>query len=312
MGKIIGLAVGVLALGGVWWLVSRPDTNPDAMMQKDESAMMKQDEGAMMKKEDAMKPSGEAMMAETMTIKLATQSNSGITGQATLVGKGEKTEVSILLSGAGAGHNFPSHLHQGACLTPGAIKYPLTNIVDSRSVTLLNVPLEEIEKQGPLALNVHQSATELKKYVACGDMSPAMTGDKMMQGEDAMMKKDEGAMMKKDEGAMMKKDERYVVHTKDALAAYPDKRRVLYFYANWCPSCKEADPDLAANQAQFPSDVVVIRVNYNDSDTDADEKALAKQYGITYQHTFVQIDAQGNAVTKWNGGKTAELLKNIK
>ena len=39
---------------------------------------------------------------------------------------------------------------------------------------------------------------------------------------------------------------------------------------------------------------------------------LAKKYGITYQHTFVQIDSQGKEVTKWNGGQTDELAANIK
>jgi thioredoxin-related protein len=53
-------------------------------------------------------------------------------------------------------------------------------------------------------------------------------------------------------------------------------------------------------------------VNYNDTATDQAEKELAKKYGVTYQHTFVQIDAEGNEVTKWNGGKIEELLHNIR
>jgi thioredoxin-related protein len=47
-------------------------------------------------------------------------------------------------------------------------------------------------------------------------------------------------------------------------------------------------------------------------ETDQEEKDLAKKYGITYQHTFVQIDSKGNEITKWNGGKTDELLAKIK
>ena len=58
--------------------------------------------------------------------------------------------------------------------------------------------------------------------------------------------------------------------------------------------------------------MVVIRTNYNDPDTDQEEKDLAKKYGITYQHTFVQVDAQGKELTKWNGGQTDELVTNIK
>jgi hypothetical protein len=57
--------------------------------------------------------------------------------------------------------------------------------------------------------------------------------------------------------------------------------------------------------------VTIIRVNYNDSDTDPAEEALADEYGVTYQHTFVQIDENGNEVAKWNGGEIEELLERI-
>lgn len=90
------------------------------------------------------------------------------------------------------------------------------------------------------------------------------------------------------------------------------EKRVLFFYANWCPTCRPTDAELSANMDQIPDGVVVIRVNYNDPDTDSVESELAKKYGVTYQHTFVQIDENGSVVTKWNGGRTKELLANIK
>jgi len=106
-------------------------------------------------------------------------------------------------------------------------------------------------------------------------------------------------------------DDRYIEYRDQDISSI-DGKRVLYFYANWCPTCRLADPDLKKRQFEFPDGVVVIRVNYNDSDTSATEKALAKAYGITYQHIFVQIDASGNEIAKWNGGDTDELLIKIK
>ncbi|MBI5358652.1 hypothetical protein HZB69_03460 [Candidatus Amesbacteria bacterium] len=113
---------------------------------------------------------------------------------------------------------------------------------------------------------------------------------------------------------MVKNDNtsRYVEYSKAALDQSVAKRRVLYFYATWCPSCKVANEDFTANPNKIPEDVVVIRTNYNDPNTAQEERDLAKKYGITYQHTFVQIDGQGKEITKWNGGKTDELLANIK
>jgi len=81
---------------------------------------------------------------------------------------------------------------------------------------------------------------------------------------------------------------------------------VLFFWASWCPNCKTANVDFLANTNQIPNNVTVLKTNY---DT---EKTLRTKYGVTYQHTFVQVDAQGNQITKWNGGDTEELKNNLK
>ena len=137
---------------------------------------------------------------------------------------------------------------------------------------------------------------------------------------DSMMKKDE-AMMPKEDTSMKPTDammdnkmagSRYTQYSKAALENASSKRRVLFFYASWCPICKPADESFTQNANEIPEDVMLIRVNYNDPETDQEEKDLAKKYGVTYQHTFVQIDSTGNEVTKWNGGQIDELLANIK
>jgi len=134
------------------------------------------------------------------------------------------------------------------------------------------------------------------------------------KSSNQMMPKQDSVMEKSSDQVMMDKssDSRYVEYSKDILENSKDKRRVLYFYANWCPTCRPADANFQENEKQIPEDVVLIRVSYNDTETDVEEKALAEKYDITYQHTFIQIDADGNEVTKWNGGQIEELLTNIK
>ncbi len=63
---------------------------------------------------------------------------------------------------------------------------------------------------------------------------------------------------------------------------------VLYFYANWCPICREEVPKMYAafTELNIPA-VVAFRVNFNDSDTDNNEEDLAREFGIAYQHTKV-------------------------
>lgn len=87
---------------------------------------------------------------------------------------------------------------------------------------------------------------------------------------------------------------------------------LLYFYANWCPTCAEQEP---RNQELFKNHqggVAAFRINYNDNATDADEVAIAKQYGVVYQHTMFFLDRKGNIKKKTVGTVSdADMLTNL-
>jgi len=133
-------------------------------------------------------------------------------------------------------------------------------------------------------------------------------GDSMVKPTDAMMEdtKTGDDSMQKDEGTMMKDEPRYVVYSKSAFDAASGKKRVLFFHAPWCPTCRPADAAFQKDAALIPEGVVLFKTDY-DTSTD-----LKNKYSITYQHTFVQVDSNGNEVSKWNGGGITELTANIK
>lgn len=79
---------------------------------------------------------------------------------------------------------------------------------------------------------------------------------------------------------------------------------VLFFHASWCPTCRSASEDFTARQAELKN-INLILVDYDNSDE------LQKKYGVTYQHTFVQIDESGEKIAVWNGGATDTLLKKV-
>ncbi|HLD25297.1 MAG TPA: thioredoxin family protein [Patescibacteria group bacterium] len=106
------------------------------------------------------------------------------------------------------------------------------------------------------------------------------------------------------DGAMENDDSRYVVYSPEAFDAAKNKKRVFFFFAPWCPTCVPTDKAFQANLNQIPEDVVLFKTDY-DSSTE-----LKKQYSITYQHTFVLVDDNGNEVKKWNGGGMNELVDN--
>jgi len=120
----------------------------------------------------------------------------------------------------------------------------------------------------------------------------------IMAEEETVMNKEETGMMKKDDSAMMPVGS-YVAYDAAKIAmASASQDVVLFFKASWCPSCKAVDADIKANLKAIPSSLTILDVDYDNS---AD---LKRKYGVTTQHTFVQVDAQGTLIKKWSGGST--------
>ena len=68
---------------------------------------------------------------------------------------------------------------------------------------------------------------------------------------------------------------------------------ILFFYAWWCPSCRSADANISGEDISA-TDITLLKTDY-DSETE-----LLKKYGVTSQHTFVQVDASGELIKKWS------------
>jgi hypothetical protein len=90
-------------------------------------------------------------------------------GTAVLTAKDTKTEVVLNLKPAAAGVSQPAHIHDGACPAVGAVKYPLTNVVDGKSTTTVDAKLADL-LTGGFAVNVHESTANAGKYVACANI----------------------------------------------------------------------------------------------------------------------------------------------
>jgi len=111
-----------------------------------------------------------ASAGETRTIQLETLNGSGVNGSVTLVDVGQgRTRVDVQVEPAG-NPNMPAHIHPGTCvdLIPQP-KYPLQNVVDGTSSTVVPASLGELVA-GDLAVNVHRSNEDLRTYTACADL----------------------------------------------------------------------------------------------------------------------------------------------
>lgn len=142
------------------------------------------------------------------------------------------------------------------------------------------------------------------------------------EDEDVMDKKDGEAMdkdseaieaMEKDGDAMEKSEADESVSSASTpgmftdydaakLANANDGSVVLFFHASWCPSCRALESNINANLNNIPNGVTILKTDF-DSQTD-----LKRKYGVTLQHTIVQVDADGNLIKKWSGGSTLSSI----
>ena len=100
----------------------------------------------------------------------------------------------------------------------------------------------------------------------------------------------------------------YQAYTFDRMSeAKNGQKVVLFFYSKTSTTSQAVDANIRANVASIPSDTLILEVYADES------PVLSSWYGITSTPSFVQIDAKGQAVAKWNTSTTlADILANIK
>lgn len=138
------------------------------------------------------------------------------------------------------------------------------------------------------------------------DAEVMLEDDAMVEGNmeaDEMMEKDGDSMMEKDD-AMMEQSAAgtFEAYSEDKLSRANEGTVVLAFLADWCPTCRALKSDINANLGDIPTGLSILEINYDNA------SALKQQYGVTYQHTFVEVDAEGNMIQKWSGGNTLESI----
>jgi len=137
-----------------------------------------------------------------------------------------------------------------------------------------------------------------------------MMKDEISSGseDDAVMKKDQmeaGDMMKDTMSdaeslpVVASAPAQYVPYTTSAVATYAAQGDVvLFFRASWCPGCRALNADITKNIESGPAGLTILDVDYDAA------TALRQQYGVTTQHTLVQVAADGTLIKKWSGGST--------
>jgi thiol-disulfide isomerase/thioredoxin len=99
----------------------------------------------------------------------------------------------------------------------------------------------------------------------------------------------------------------YEEYSPEKLERANDGDVVIFFHAAWCSSCKALEANINSSLGEIPEGVTILKADF-DEDVELKEK-----YGVKIQHSFVQVDANGEAIAKWVGGNTlGDITKNLK
>ncbi|WP_353952323.1 thioredoxin family protein [Knoellia sp. S7-12] len=88
---------------------------------------------------------------------------------------------------------------------------------------------------------------------------------------------------------------------KSQMGSRESSKVVYFFHASWCHDCRTTEKSISDDGV--PAGLTVVKVDY-DKETD-----LKKKYGVTVQHTFVQIAPDGEQLAKWSGSKSGAAIK---
>ena len=100
-----------------------------------------------------------------IVVHLSSVQGEGQIGSATLTSGGTSTTVEIDV-GPTTSEAQPIHIHVGKCEDVGSVVHALQNVVNGKSMTIINLSLDEI-LTGDTLVNVHASCADPSNYTAC-------------------------------------------------------------------------------------------------------------------------------------------------
>ncbi len=131
------------------------------------------------------------------------------------------------------------------------------------------------------------------------------------QEADTMMKKDNSSMSSANSSSSstmnmdMSKAGIFTTYAPDALTKTEGHKNVIFFSAPWCPTCQATNKDIQANLNNINPKLHILSADFDTS------VELRQKYGVTMQHTFVEIDASGNLIKKIGGLATVKDINNF-
>ncbi len=142
-----------------------------------------------------------------VTVDLDEIDGSGVSGTATLTGEDGQTTVTIEVEGTEEGAVHPVHIHAGTCADLGDVIFPLEDVVDGMSETVVEADLADIRALDH-AINLHLSEDDMATWVACGNIGVAeVEEDDAVEEDDEVVEEDDEVVEEDDADDAVTDDE---------------------------------------------------------------------------------------------------------
>jgi len=110
---------------------------------------------------------------QSVTVPLgAGRDEQDVNGTATLTDLGDGT-TRVVIRVNPANPDMLAHIHSAACPGAGPVLFPLTDVTNGTSTTVVDAPLATVLAQGQ-SINLHKSPDQVDIYVACGNFATAI------------------------------------------------------------------------------------------------------------------------------------------
>lgn len=92
----------------------------------------------------------------------------------------------------------------------------------------------------------------------------------------------------------------YTEYSPELVSSEAYSNRIIFFKADWCPTCSVLDRDIEENLADIPQGTIILEADYDE------EIELRKEYDVSVQHTLVLVDQDGEELEQWAGSFNLE------
>lgn len=77
------------------------------------------------------------------------------------------------------------------------------------------------------------------------------------------------------------------------------EHNILFFTAQWCPSCQQLEEVVESKKSFIPPHVSIMKVDFEDQN-------MKEKYEVVKQHTFILLDKEKNEIKRWTNSDTLE------